>query len=215
MGHFLMHMKHPNILIILFALLIVASVPTLCIRCAAHRRSFASTETIPHRHVGLLLGCSKSVQNGLPNLFFEYRIRAAAALYRSGKVDCLLVSGDNHRAGYDEPSDMKQALIEAGVPENQIHCDYAGFRTFDSVVRAKTVFGQSELTIISQPFHTKRAVFIARCKGIDAIAFDAQNVQLRYSLSTLVREELAKVKALLDVSVLLTQPHFQGSPINI
>jgi len=92
-----------------------------------------------------------------PNPFSEKRVAAAAELYRSGKIDYLLVSGDNHVRTYDEATDMKEALTQAGVPPEKIYCDFAGFRTLDSVVRAKEVFGETEITIVSQEFHNRRA----------------------------------------------------------
>ena len=82
-------------------------------------------------------------------------------------MEALIVSGGNHVKGYDEPSDMKRALIAAGVPEDRIVCDYAGFRTLDSVVRAKTIFGLDSFLVVSQDFHVRRAVFLGRCWGLD------------------------------------------------
>jgi SanA protein len=143
------------------------------------------------------------------------RIAAAAELYHRGKVDYLVVSGDNHVHDYDEPTDMKNALLEKGVPLDRIYPDYAGFRTLDSVVRAKEIFGQSEVTIISQHFHNQRAIFLAAHRGIDAIGFDAPDVALQYAWKTRSREQFAKVKAVLDVYVFHKQPHFLGQEIAI
>lgn len=188
---------------------------SLAVSKAARGRLYDSAADIPKRKVGLLLGCAKTLRDGRENLFYTYRVNAAAELYRSGKVDYLLVSGDNHIASYDESSEMKDSLIQRGVPADAIYCDYAGFRTFDSVVRAKRVFGQSRVTVISQRFHNQRAIFIARANGLDAIGFNAQSVDRFNAFRTKVREQLAKVKALLDVAVLLTEPHFLGDPIVI
>ena len=91
-------------------------------------------------------------------------------LYERGKIHHILVSGDNSTAAYNEPEAMRKSLVKAGIPERDITLDYAGFRTLDSVVRASEVFGQgSGFTIISQPFHVERALFIARANHIDAI----------------------------------------------
>ena len=109
---------------------------------------------------------------------------------------------------------MKNALIELGVPEERIHCDYAGFNTFDSVIRAKKIFGLKKLTIVSQNFHNKRAIFIARSNGIDAIGFDADEVNRFHSFKTKFREHFAKVKTVLDV-MRNRKPHFLGEPIEI
>ena len=96
------------------------------------------------------------------NRYFTRRIDTAAALYHAGKVKWLLVSGDNGRKNYDEASGMQQALIAKGVPAKVIFCDYAGFSTLDSVVRAKKVFGENHITIISQEFHNQRAIWLAK-----------------------------------------------------
>jgi SanA protein len=100
--------------------------------------------------VAIVLGTSAKTSRGTNNLFFVHRINAAAELYHSGKVDYLLLSGDNGRHSYDEPSDMKKALIKLGVPASKIYLDYAGFRTWDSMVRCKKVFGQKNFIINGQ-----------------------------------------------------------------
>lgn len=185
------------------------------IRRAAAGKTYSDVHAIPHRSVGLLLGCQKYLAGNRPNLFFQNRVAAAADLYREGKVDYLLVSGDNHIRGYDEPTDMKTALVEQGIPAEKIYLDYAGFRTLDSVVRAKEVFGLTQVTIISQKFHTQRAIFIANHRGLDAIAFNAPDVDAYDSFGTRVREHFARVKAVLDIYVLRKQPHFLGERVAI
>jgi SanA protein len=75
------------------------------------------------------------------NLYYSHRIDAAEKLFKSGKIEFILISGDNSREEYDEPTDMKNDLVERGVPENKIYLDYAGFRTLDSVIRANAIFG--------------------------------------------------------------------------
>ena len=180
---------------------------------AAAGRLYDSVKEVPGKRVALLLGCVKTLGNRWDNPFFTARIQATAVLYRAGKIKAVIVSGDNHRQGYDEPTDMKQALIEAGVPEGKIICDYAGFRTLDSVARAKRVFGQTQVLIISQRFHNERALYLAKCYGLDAIAFDAADVKLGWALKTYVREVFARVKAVLDMHLLHTQPKFYGPPV--
>ena len=101
------------------------------------------------------------LKNGNNNLYFDYRILAAVELYKAGKIKYILISGDNRKKDYNEPEEMKKALIQKGVPAKFIYLDYAGFRTLDSVVRAKEVFGQNQLTIISQRFHNERAIYLA------------------------------------------------------
>jgi len=171
---------------------------------------YTQVSEIPKQDVALVLGTAARLSNGNRNLFFEYRMNAAAKLYKNRRVKHFILSGDNHRKGYDEPSDMKKALMARGVPAHKITLDYAGFRTFDSVVRAKEVFDQEKLIIVSQPFHNERAVFIARAKGIEAYAFQARAISRKYGFKVYMREYLARVKAVLDVYVLRTKPKFLG-----
>jgi len=180
---------------------------------AGEGRLYDNAADIPCRDVGLLLGTSDKLANGHSNPYFKKRIAAAACLYKAGKIRHILVSGDNSRKDYDETAMMKTALLAAGVPETAMTVDCAGFRTLDSVVRAKEVFGLSKFTIISQRFHDQRSLFIARHYGIDAIGFCAGNVDLRYK--TQIREAFARVKAVLDLYLLNTKPKFLGPKIEI
>ena len=187
------------------------------VRISSYARSRVSDHVsdIPHRYVALVLGTSPKGRFGGPNRFFIARINAAAELYQAGKIDKILVSGDNHRKGYNEPEAMQQALIEKGIPEEIISLDYAGFRTFDSVIRAKEVFGQQAFIVVSQQFHNERAVFIAGKKGIDAFGYNAADVSFRRGgLVTHVREWGARCKVFLDL-LFGKKPHFLGEPIDI
>lgn len=185
------------------------------VRHAAIGRLYASTAEIPHRHAGLVLGCSRQLGDGTPNPFFQSRLHAATELFAAGKVDYLLVSGDNHVRGYDEVTDMKQGLLEAGVPANKVYSDCAGFRTLDSIVRAHEVFGLNDVTVVSQEFHNQRAIFLSSHEGIDAIGFDAQDVDLGDASGAHRREKFAMVKAVLDIYLLRTKPHFLGPKVTI
>lgn len=181
----------------------------------AQGRVYSSASRVPKHQVGLVLGCSPTLPDGRANLFFTYRIQAAAELFHAGRVTHLLVSGDNSRTDYDEPSAMRDALIEQGVPPDRITLDYAGFRTLDSVVRARRVFQQHDFVVISQAFHVKRAIFIARFHAAHVVGFAAQDVPRTTGLKTNLREHLARVKTVLDVTLLNRQPKFLGSPIDI
>ena len=203
------------LIVALVAAVVVVLSARVVVRNSARGRIYTDPAAVPHRKVGLVLGCTDRLRNGDPNLFFVHRMLAAAELLHAGKVDYLLVSGDNRRKEYDEPTSMKHALIARGVAEDRIICDYAGFRTLDSVVRAKEVFGQQQVTIISQQFHNERALFIARHRGLDAIGFNAPAVIGGGSLKTRCREHLARVRVLLDVYILRSQPHFLGEPVEI
>lgn len=181
---------------------------------AAAERTYDDVAAIPQREAALVLGCSERLASGWSNLFFQNRIEAAAALYKAGKVKYLIVSGDNHVASYDEPTDMKRALVGRGVPAEAVYCDYAGFRTLDSVVRAKAIFGQSEIIIVSQKFHNQRAIFLASHQGIDAIGFNARDLRSRLALRTRIREQFARVRTVLDVYLFHSRPKFYGPPVH-
>ena len=185
------------------------------VRSASTGRLYSSTAAIPHRRVGLLLGCKRTLWDGSPNPFFDTRVRAAIELFRAGKVDYLLVSGDNHTRGYDEVTDMRDALLQQGVPAERIYGDCAGFRTLDSMIRARQVFGVTELTVISQEFHNQRAIFLASHIGVDALGYNAQDADLGDISGTHRREKYAVFKAILDVYVLRTKPRFLGSTVSI
>ena len=181
---------------------------------SAKEKTFDSVDVIPKNKVGLLLGTSKYVLNGRQNLFYVYRIQAAVALFNAQKIEYIIISGDNGRTEYDEPTDMKNDLMAKGVPESAIYLDYAGFRTLDSVVRSKEIFGQDTITIISQQFHNQRAIYIATQKGMDAIGYNAKDVHTLVSMRIAIREKLARVKTLLDV-LLGVNPKYLGETIDI
>ncbi|MDR0535521.1 MAG: YdcF family protein [Puniceicoccales bacterium] len=182
------------------------------IRNASKGRLHINVRDIEHRRVGLVLGCSKLLDDGRGNPFFTNRIAAACQLYQAGKLEVFIVSGDNGRGDYDEATDMMHALEEAGVPGSRIYRDYAGFRTNDSIIRAKKIFGQDRITIISQRFHNERAIYIATHQGVDAIGFNAPDVP--GSLRTEIREHFSRVKTVLDV-FLGTAPRYLGPPVEV
>ena len=168
----------------------------------------------PKRRAAVVMGCAEKLRNGRGNLFFSARIKTAAKLWQAGRVEALIVSGDNHVKGYDEPSDMKSALVAAGVPEDRIVCDYAGFRTLDSVIRAKTIFGLDSFLVVSQDFHVRRAVFLGRCRGLDVhgVAAPLPAVGHRIRTRNALREALARTVAVLDILV-FRRPRFAGPPV--
>ncbi len=188
---------------------------SLLVTRAASGRTYSDPALTPARHVGLVLGCARTLSGGWRNPFFDHRIQAAARLYHAGKVRYLVVSGDNHVRGYDEPQDMKDSLIGAGVPAERIYCDYAGFRTLDSIVRVREVFGQNSVTVISQEFHNQRAIYIARHRGVDAIGFNAADVDTYDSFATRCREAVARANMLLDIFVFGRAPKFLGKKVEI
>ncbi|WP_158961252.1 SanA/YdcF family protein [Myroides fluvii] len=175
---------------------------------------FNDIDSLPHHKVGMVLGTSKHLSGGQLNYYFTYRMEATAQLYHAGKIDFIVVSGDNSHAGYNEPKDMEEALIERGIPKDRIYLDYAGFRTLDSVYRMQAIFNEEAFTIISQPFHNERAVYIANHLGLKTIGFNAQDVTRKYGFKTLLREKFARVKVLLD-QLIDKKPKYLGPQILI
>jgi len=154
---------------------------------------------LPTIDVALVLGAAPIGPEGGPNRYFEYRLDAAAALWQAGKVKYLLVSGDRSRPDYDEPSAMRAGLIARGVPPSAIYRDFAGVRTRDSMLRARSVFGQQRLIVVSQGFHAARAIFLARGEGIEAWGLAARDVDRAYSIFTELRRYPSAMRAYLDV----------------
>lgn len=180
----------------------------------AEGKTYGSTSQIPKNRVGLMLGTSKKIKGGQSNPYYANRIAATLALYNADKIDFVLVSGDNGTIYYNEPMTMKNDLVAKGIPAEHIFLDYAGFRTLDSMVRAKEVFGLTEVTVISQKFHNERAIYIAEKKGLKAIGFNAADISLESGLSVQLREYFARVKVFLDLA-LKVQPRFYGDKQNI
>jgi len=178
-------------------------------------RMYSNIDDVPYNKVGLLFGTSKYIKNGSPNPFFQNRIKAAADLYYAKKIDYVILSGDNQFSYYNEPQDMRKALRYMQVPDSVLVMDYAGFRTFDSVIRCFKVFGQTKFTLISQEFQNKRGIYIARKEGLDVVGYNAEDVDFRMGIKTSVREVLARVNVVLDIYLFHTQPKFLGKKIKL
>jgi SanA protein len=191
-------------------LVITMSVSNIWVVTSTQANVYSDLAKLPDHRVALVLGTSHRVVGGGPNVYFQKRIETAAALYRLGKIDHFILSGDNRTMYYNEPWEMRKALIKSGVPETAITLDYAGLRTLDSVVRAKQVFGQQKITIITQPFYSYRALFISNYYEIDAVAMVTQDPETDQSLKVRVREYFARTKAILDLYVFKTAPKFLG-----
>lgn len=176
---------------------------------SARGKVFDDLDKVPETKVALVFGTTHKI-DGRENLYYRYRIDAAVRLWEAGKVETLIVSGDNRSRYYNEPETMRRSLVDRGVPEDRIVCDYAGLRTLDSVVRAKEIFGTDEVIFISQQFHVRRAIYLADANGIEAYGFAAKDVTGRAAMKTRFREIGARVKMWLDVNFLDTQPRHLG-----
>lgn len=174
---------------------------------------YDSVASLPARDVGLVLGTSRNRNSGL-NEFYTARIEAASELFHKGKIRHLIVSGSNPSRYYNEPVAMKRDLVDLGVPEEHITEDRAGDRTLDSIVRADRVMGQRSFVVITQRFHAARAVYLGGHFGLDVIAYCATDPEDVPYFARL-REYGARIRALLDVTILDTQPGRLGEPIEI
>ena len=200
---------YPAAFAVVCAALIIIGADRRVESCAAGR-VYTSVDDIPAGEYGLLLGTTRLIRGKYRNDYFYKRVRAAAELYRAGKIRKIIVSGDNGRMEYNETGDMKNELVQSGIPPEDVLMDYAGFRTLDSVVRARNLYGATKLTVISQEFHCERAVYLADRNGIDALGFAAEDSSLRSARVRLaLRESLARVLAVLDAEILKTKPHFE------
>ncbi len=200
-------------------LLVLGLALSLCIRWhvteSTASRCYALDDA-PPRPVAIVLGAK--VIGDRPSNILEDRLEAALALYRSGRCEKLLLSGAHHREDYDEVGVMRRWLQARGVAPDDLYLDHAGLRTFDSMMRAKEIFGAQDVLVVSQGFHVPRAVYIGRALGMDAVGVTAPagyvypSSVVRYNGA---REYLAQVRAWLDLHVLPTEPKFLGDPISL
>src|SRR5690606_37347478 len=145
---------------------------------------------------------------------YTYRNNAAVTLFNAGKIEYILISGDNGSPNYNEPTTFKNDLIKRGIHDEKIIMECAGFRILESVIRAKEIFGQTSFTVISQQFHNERAIFLANRLQINAVAFNAQSVNASYGYKVIAREYLARAKASLDL-IFNVKPKYLGEKVRI
>ncbi|MBO0720782.1 MAG: YdcF family protein [Blastocatellia bacterium] len=197
-------------------LLFVTAVVNLWIVLSSGSHVYNNEDKLPPNDVGLVLGATPRSRNRKIKPLFRARMEDAAQLYHSGKIKHLLLSGRrNTRGSYNEPAEMKSLGLELGVPESAMTLDYAGYRTLDSVVRAKEVYGLTRFTIITNDFHTYRALFLSKSNNIDAVAYYSEEFPLMQLGEEIPREWLARVKAVIDVYLLQKQPRVLGPRVEI
>ena len=170
----------------------------------ARGKTFSEIDSIKYNKVGVLLGTTPQARlTKVKNYFFIYRIDAAEQLYKAGKIEQVLISGDeNSLDGINEPECMKDSLVARGIPTSAIILDGKGYRTISSVINANKVFGLKSFTIISQEFHNERAIYQAEHLGLDVEnvqAFNAKMPKSRRAYITSIREYFARVKMFLDL----------------
>lgn len=180
----------------------------LWIYFSASGKVYNNTDDIESAQIALVLGTSHRLVNGNPNPYFHERMQTAAKLYHTGKVKHILVSGDNATRYYNEPEKMRKALVKLDVPNDKITLDYAGFRTLDSIVRCKKIFGQENVIIITQPFHSYRALFISEYYEMNAVAMTTNEVEKSFKVQ--FREYFARMLAVWDLYIIKKEPKFLG-----
>lgn len=197
------------------AILAVVAVPVaarLITYASARGRIYTNVKEVPKCRVAMVLG-AKVHKNGHLSVLLKDRVRIAVELYKAGKVDKLLMSGDNRFTHYNEPKRMAEWAIAHGVPKEDVAMDFAGRRTYDSIYRAKHIFGLNEMIIVSQGFHLDRSLFLCKHLGVKAYGISA-DVRGHEKMKSQIREFPACMGALVDVY--LRSPHpVMGVPVHI
>ena len=203
-----------KISIIIIACLFLAAVGAdIYVATADNGRIYDRADDLPPAQAVLVLGAAV-YRNGAMSDVFTDRANVALEVYRAGKADKILVSGDHSRGDYDEVDIGKKFLVRNGVPAKDIFVDYAGFDTYSSLYRAKEIFQVKSMIVSTQDFHLPRALFIARSLGLEACGIKADRREYNLGLKNVVRENAARVKAFWDVAT-SAQPRFLGDPIPI
>ena len=202
------------IVVVVLAMLILTLSINYAVSKATEKQLYNDVNNIPKNKIGVLLGTAKFRDRAkkIVNAFYQNRIDATVELYMAGKIDYIIVSGDSSTLYYNEPEIMRRDLVGRGIPADRIFLDNAGYRTLDSILRCRDIFGADHFTIISQRFHNERALFIANHKGIDAVAYNAADGDTLYEI--LIREKMARVRMVLDL-ILNKQAKYYGTQIQI
>jgi len=190
---------------VIAVILLLLFLPNIVVWITTKSKSTDQIDKVEPADVALVLGTSPKIGTR-DNSYFTHRIDAAEELYKSGKVKCFLLSGANPSVYYNEPKDMKAALVERGIPADIIVLDYAGLRTLDSVVRAKEIFDAKDVIIVSQAFHNHRALFIANHIDLPATAYEAKDIGSKIK----IREIGARIKVFLDLFITNKKPKHMG-----
>jgi vancomycin permeability regulator SanA len=209
---FLLHKR-----LVVFCLLLLSATLTpvalnFYVNTVTSSRRYTNAKQVPTERVAIVFGAGV-YPNGTPSPMLGDRIYAAIELYKQGRVQKLLMTGDNSRKDYNEVLVMQRYAIERGVAEKDITLDYAGFSTYESCYRAKEIFGIQQAVLITQNFHLPRAVYTCNQLGINAIGLGTPDWGA-YQNQTIIyysfREKLSIIKALLEVHVTRPHPTFLG-----
>lgn len=172
---------------------------------------YSNTEQIPSQRVAIVLGAG--IYGDYPSPMLADRISAAVELYKLGRVQKLLMSGDNSREDYDEVTVMQRYAVKLGIPQKDITLDYAGFKTYQSCYRAKEIFGVEQAVVVTQNFHLPRAVYLCNQLGVDAVGLgtsDWESYRQETVMRLTLREYISTIKALWQVHITRPKPTFLG-----
>jgi SanA protein len=190
------------------------AVPNVLVALGGSGPVTSDPRQVPHAQAALVLGAQVKPDGTPSDMLFD-RVRGAEDLYRAGRVDKLLLSGDHSRADYDEVATMRRMMVADGIPARDIFTDHAGFDTWDSSQRARRVFGVTDAVVVTQRFHMARALYDARHSGLNVTGFAADRRDYGHVMRKLeVREAAARIKAVADV-VTGASPRFLGARIPI
>jgi vancomycin permeability regulator SanA len=184
------------------------------VRISTQSLRFSDVQAVPPQRVALVFGAGVRPDGRLTRMLAE-RVTAAADLYKAGRVEKLLMTGDNSRADYDEVTAMQRFAIAQGVMPDDITLDYAGFSTYESCYRARAIFGVQRAILVTQHFHLPRAVYTCGTLGVEAVGLGTRDWgAYRDSLliTYTIRESLATLKALWQVHITQPLPTFLGQP---
>ncbi|WP_461372621.1 SanA/YdcF family protein [Candidatus Aquicultor sp.] len=189
-------------------------VMNLVVVCGAQGHIVRSPDKAPRAPVAIVLGAKVLKSRRLSDMLAD-RVNAGIDLYKKGKVKKLLLTGDHGRTAYDEVNSMRKYALQRGVPAGDIFMDHAGFNTYDSMYRARDVFGVKQAVIVTQDFHLARSVYTARALGIDASGVSADRHIYAGVVRNEAREALARIKAFIQLTITHPRPKFLGPKIPI
>lgn len=184
------------------------------IASAAETGVYSNVKEAPKMTAAIVLG-ARVYSDGSVSPVLADRLTTGAELYKAGKVDKILLTGDHGQKDYDEVNAMRKFILDMGVPEEDVFMDHAGFSTYDSMYRAKNIFKVEDALIVTQQFHLARALYIARELGIEAGGIEADKRQYVGAEYLEFREVLARIKALLQIHILKSEPKYLGEVIPI
>ncbi len=204
-----------KILIIVFALSMVFLAAANVVVYSSAKDSIVTADEAKNYDADCILVLGAGVrEDGTPSLMLRDRLLTAIELYENGGAPKLLMSGDHGRVDYNEVECMKNFAVEHGVPEDDIFLDHAGFCTYDSVVRAKEVFGAEKIIVVTQKYHIYRAIYIAKAFGMDCVGVPADEVVYRGQSIRDIRESIARTKDFI-FTVIKPDPKYLGEKISL